>query len=178
MKAQKFEHIDYYDALLRDGISKEIAVAADEVHDFDARRKPLITVNPLFAKTSDLPPTPSVEDITFEHISLNLPNIAKNTLRELEDDLVIEQPISEENDEIESTNIESDIENNVESDDNIIENQDADDNSESEEKEDNNDASDEDEEDFSDEDENDDSESDNEDSEDEEDEEDEENKKN
>ena len=27
MKAQKFEHIDYYDALLRDGISKEIAVA-------------------------------------------------------------------------------------------------------------------------------------------------------
>ena len=193
MKAQKFEHIDYYDALLRDGISKEIAVAADEVHDFDARRKPLITVNPLFAKTSDLPPTPDVEDITFEHISLNLPNIAKNTLRELEDDLVIEQPISEENDEIESTNIESDIENNVESDDNILENQDAeiddsdleleenqdaDDNSESKEKEENNDAFDEDEEDFSDEDENDDSESDNEDSEDEEDEEDEENKKN
>ena len=193
MKAQKFEHIDYYDALLRDGISKEIAVAADEVHDFDARRKPLITVNPLFAKTSDLPPTPSVEDITFEHISLNLPNIAKNTLRELEDDLVIEQPISEENDEIESTNIESDIENNVESDDNIIENQDteiddsdieleenqdADENSESNEEYENNDASDENEVDFSDEDESDDSESDNEDSEEEEDEEDEENKKN
>ncbi len=190
MKAQKFEHIDYYDALLRDGISKEIAVAADEVHDFDARRKPLITVNPLFAKTSDLPPTPSVEDITFEHISLNLPNIAKNTLRELEDDLVIEQPISEENDEIESTNIESDIENNVESDDNIIENQDteiddsdieleenqdADENSESNEEYENNDASDENEVDFSDEDESDDSESDNEDSEEEEDEE---NKKN
>ena len=190
MKAQKFEHIDYYDALLRDGTSKEIAVATDEVHDFDARRKPLITVNPLFAKTSDLPPTPDVEDITFEHISLNLPNIAKNTLRELEDDLVVEQPISEENNEIESTNIESDIENNVESDDNILENQDAeiddsdleleenqdaDDNSESKEKEENNDAFDEDEEDFSDEDENDDSESDNEDSEEEEDEE---NKKN
>ena len=190
MKAQKFEHIDYYDALLRDGTSKEIAVATDEVHDFDARRKPLITVNPLFAKTSDLPPTPSVEDITFEHISLNLPNIAENTLRELEDDLVVEQPISEENNEIESTNIESDIENNVESDDNILENQDAeiddsdleleenqdaDDNSESKEKEENNDAFDEDEEDFSDEDENDDSESDNEDSEEEEDEE---NKKN
>ena len=190
MKAQKFEHIDYYDALLRDGTSKEIAVATDEVHDFDARRKPLITVNPLFAKTSDLPPTPSVEDITFEHISLNLPNIAKNTLRELEDDLVVEQPISEENNEIESTNIESDIENNVESDDNILENQDAeiddsdleleenqdaDDNSESKEKEENNDAFDEDEEDFSDEDENDDSESENEDSEDEDDEE---NKKN
>ncbi len=190
MKAQKFEHIDYYDALLRDGTPKEIAVAADEVHDFDARRKPLITVNPLFAKTSDLPPSPSVEDITFEHISLNLPNIAKNTLKELEDDLVIEQPISEENDEIESTNIESDIENNVESDDNITENQDAeiddsdveleenqdaDDNSESNDEEESIDVSDENE---GDEDESDDSESDNEDSEDEEEEEEEENKKN
>lgn len=189
MKAQKFEHIDYYDALLRDGISKEIAVAADEVHDFDARRKPLITVNPLFAKTSDLPPTPDVEDITFEHISLNLPNIAKNTLRELEDDLVIEQPISEENNEIESTNIESDIENNVESDDNMIENQDAeiddsdaeleinqeaDEDSESNEEDENIDASDENDDDLSDEDESDDSDSEDEDSE----EDDDENKKN
>lgn len=184
MKAQKFEHIDYYDALLRDGISKEIAVAADEVHDFDARRKPLIAVNPLFAKTSDLPPTPSVEDIVFEHISLNLPSIAKNTLRELEDDLVVEQSISEENDEIESTNIESDIENNVESDDNMLENrdaeiddsdaeveenQDADENSESINEDENFDASDENDEGFSDEDESDDSERENEDSEDEED---------
>jgi len=42
MKAQKFEHIDYYDALLRDGTTKEIAVAADEVHNFDVRRKPLL----------------------------------------------------------------------------------------------------------------------------------------
>lgn len=189
MKAQKFEHIDYYDALLRDGTSKEIAVATDEVHDFDARRKPLITVNPLFAKTSDLPPTPSVEDITFEHISLNLPNIAKNTLKELEDDLVVEQPISEENNEIESTNIESDIENNVESDDNMIENQDAeiddsdaeleinqeaDEDSESNEEDENIDASDENDDDLSDEDESDDSDSEDEDSE----EDDDENKKN
>lgn len=97
LKAEKFEHIDYYDALLRDGNSKEIAVAADEVHELDARRKPLITVNPLFAKTSDLPPTPSVEDITFEHLSLNLPNIAKNTLRELDGDLELEDSLTEDN---------------------------------------------------------------------------------
>ncbi len=109
VKAQKFEHIDYYDALLRDSTPKEIAVAADEVHDFDVRRKPLITVNPLFAKTSDLPPTPSVEDITFEHISLNLPNIAKSTLKELEDDLNIDQTVSEENveQEISNSNLEN-----------------------------------------------------------------------
>ena len=115
IKAQKFEHIDYYDALLRDSTPKEIAVATDEVHNFDLRRKPLITVNPLFAKTSDLPPTPSVEDITFEHISLNLPNIAKNTLKELEEDLMIENPTSA-----------SGIENSIESHIDVVEKQNSD----------------------------------------------------
>lgn len=88
VKADKFEHIDYYDALLRDGNSKDTAVAAGEVHELDERRKPLISVNPLFAKTSEMPPKPNIEDITFEHISLNLPNIARNTLKELDEDMI------------------------------------------------------------------------------------------
>lgn len=96
VKAGKFEHIDYYDALLRDGNSKEIAVASSEVHELDERRKPLITVNPLFAKTSEMPPKPNVEDIIYDHISLNLPSIAKNTLRELDEDLVSEPTKSAE----------------------------------------------------------------------------------
>ncbi len=87
IKAQKFEHIDYYDALLRDGNPKDIAVATSEIHELEDRRKPLITVNPLFAKESEIPPAPNVENITYEHISLNLPIIAKNTLKELNDDL-------------------------------------------------------------------------------------------
>ena len=87
LKADKFEHIDYYDALLRDGNSKDAAVAANETNTLDDRRKPLATVNPLFAKESEMPPEPNIENITYEHISLNLPAIAKNTLRELDDDL-------------------------------------------------------------------------------------------
>lgn len=85
-KAEKFEHIDYYDALLRDGNSKDIAVASSEIHELDERRKPLITVNPLFAKVSEMPPVPNVENLTYEHISLNLPAIAKNALNELNDE--------------------------------------------------------------------------------------------
>lgn len=88
LKAEKFEHIDYYDALLRDGISRDNAVAASEIHELDDRRKPLISINPLFAKTSEIPPEPNVEDLTYEHISLNLPVIAKNTLQELDEDLM------------------------------------------------------------------------------------------
>lgn len=85
VKAERFGHIEYFDAKLRDGHSNEAAVAANEVHELDDRRKPLASVNPLFAKVSELPPVPAVEDIIFEHISLNLPNIAKNALEELKE---------------------------------------------------------------------------------------------
>lgn len=87
-KAKNFEHIEYYDALLRDGKPKEIAVADSEIHSFDPRRKPLVSINAHFAKTSDLPPEPNIEGIVYEHMALNLPAIAKNTLQDLgnEDD--------------------------------------------------------------------------------------------
>lgn len=78
LKAERFGHVEYYDAKLRDGTANELAVAASEVHELDARRKPLASVNPLLAKVSELPPAPKVEDITFEHVSLNLPAFVKN----------------------------------------------------------------------------------------------------
>lgn len=84
LKAKKFGHVEYYDAKLRDGYSNEVAVATSEIHDLDDRRKSLATVNPLFAKKSELLPKPNVENITFEHISLNLPVMAKNVLEKLE----------------------------------------------------------------------------------------------
>jgi len=99
LKAERFGHIEYYDASLRDGRSKDIAVATSEVHDLDERRRPLITVNPLFAKVSELPPTPGIENITFEHISLNLPAMAKNALNELNElNAVVQEDKTEEND--------------------------------------------------------------------------------
>ena len=58
------------------------------------RRKPLALVNPLFAKTSELPPAPNVEEITFEHISLNLPVIAKNALEDLKEAQETEETIT------------------------------------------------------------------------------------
>lgn len=109
-KAEKFEHIDYYDALLRDGNSKDTAVAAGELHQLDARRKPLISINPLFAKVSEMPPLPSIENLTYEHISLNLPVIAKNALNDLAQDLVASPAIPDQESIIEES--ESEIESN------------------------------------------------------------------
>lgn len=84
-RAEEFKHVEYYDARLRDGYSNEVAKATGEVAALDERRKDLAHVNPLLAKLSDLPPEPNVSDITYEHISINLPALALNTLQELEE---------------------------------------------------------------------------------------------
>lgn len=82
-RAEEFGHIEYYDARLQDGHSNELAVATSETRDMDDRRKLLTSVNPLLAKKSELPPTPQVEEVMYEHLALNLPMIAKNALEEL-----------------------------------------------------------------------------------------------
>ena len=82
-RAEEFGHVEYYDAKLRDGHSNEAAVAANEIHSLDSRRQPLANVNPLFAKSSPLPPPPKVEDIAYEHMALNLPAIAREALASL-----------------------------------------------------------------------------------------------
>jgi hypothetical protein len=82
-RAERFEYIEFYDASLRDTNFKEYAVASGRVNQLDARRMPLASVNPFFAETSELPPPPSIEDVTYEHMSINLPKIAKAALDEL-----------------------------------------------------------------------------------------------
>lgn len=84
LKAERFGHVNYYDAKLRDGYSNEVAVAASEINDMDERRKVLATVNPKLAKDSELPPEPSVSDLTYEHFSLNLTAMAREALENLD----------------------------------------------------------------------------------------------
>jgi hypothetical protein len=79
----KFEFIEFFDASLRDSTFKEYAVASGRVNQLDERRMPLSSVNPFFAETAELPPTPSIEVLTYEHLSINLPKIAKAALDEL-----------------------------------------------------------------------------------------------
>ena len=101
LKAEKFGHVEFYDARLQDGYSNAMAVAASEVNNLDERRKPLATTNPLLAKESVLLPQPNVEDVTYEHLSLNLPSLAVNALDSVSRIAVTEkQPKKEEAPEI------------------------------------------------------------------------------
>ena len=80
LKAESFGHVEFYDARLQDGYSNQMAIAANEVTGLDERRKPLAQSNPLLAKESVLLPEPNIEELAFEHLSLNLPSIATNML--------------------------------------------------------------------------------------------------
>ena len=82
-RAEKFGYVEYYDASLRDKKARDTAVAADNVSQLDARRKPLAEVNPLLAQNSELPPEPSVEQEAYEYAGLNLNAVAQEALNEL-----------------------------------------------------------------------------------------------
>ncbi len=123
LRTEAFGHVEYYDAKLRDGHSNEVAVAASEVHELDERRKPLASVNPLFAKISELLPTPSINNVTYEHMALDLSATTKEALGSLNFPLnmksskindeaeVIEQDVVETAEEIETDAVEESTEN-------------------------------------------------------------------
>ena len=83
-RAENFAYIEYYDGSLRDKLAKDIVSAADNAGTLEARRKPLLAVNPLYAQVSELPPAPDVEAIAEEHMSINLNVIAERSLAELD----------------------------------------------------------------------------------------------
>lgn len=99
LKAERFGHVEFYDARLQDGYSNAVAVAASEVGQLDDRRRPLALSNPLLAKEAVLLPSPHVEGLAYEHLSLNLPSIAFNALQQIHN----VAPLPDNNNEVTAT---------------------------------------------------------------------------
>jgi hypothetical protein len=68
-----------------------MAVSTGNMHHLEERRKPLIAVNPFYAETSELPPQPKIEDVTYEHMSLNLSTIARSALNDLNQEMQMQE---------------------------------------------------------------------------------------
>ncbi len=82
-RARNFEYIEYYDASLRDRLAKDLVSAGDNQDQLDERRRPLASINPLYAQASVLPPSPSVDDSVSEQLTLNVAQYAANTLSDI-----------------------------------------------------------------------------------------------
>jgi hypothetical protein len=83
-RADKFRFIEYYDASLRDEQARAMSRAGQNMQAVDARRKPLLAVNALYAECSDLAPAPFMEDLAETHYSLDLNSIASDAIHKLE----------------------------------------------------------------------------------------------
>jgi hypothetical protein len=82
-KAEKFAHIEYYDASMRDGDSRKRSDALTRVDSLDPRRKPLLAVDSYFAASAFLPPAPDMDQRVYESLAVNLPMAAEAAVREI-----------------------------------------------------------------------------------------------
>jgi hypothetical protein len=81
--AQEFEHIEFFEASLRDGEARDAAQALATT-DWDARRRVLLRLGHQIARNSTLPPEPTVEDKAERDSMINLIATYENHKDELE----------------------------------------------------------------------------------------------
>jgi hypothetical protein len=78
--AEKFGHIEYYEASLRDTESRDVARSVENIQQLDDRRKKLVAISSYFAKYAQLPPEPTTTDQLMDDFSLNLEQTAADNV--------------------------------------------------------------------------------------------------
>ena len=81
---EQFAHIEYFEASLRDSVSRDTAVAMVEVHNLSRRQKELLSVSPYLARYGKIPPEPIVFDEMLEQVQIDLREEAEQKLRDIE----------------------------------------------------------------------------------------------
>lgn len=80
--ADEFNHVEYYEASLRDKEAHDMALAMAS-GDIDEKRKKLIKVNHLFAQKCEMPPAPKLAEQIRKDQDVNLLAVYYNTIDEL-----------------------------------------------------------------------------------------------
>ena len=80
--AESFEHIEYFEASLRDGEARDVAQALS-IQEWDERRRKLLTLGHQIAKNSYLPPAPSISDTVERDSMINLVAYHENVMADL-----------------------------------------------------------------------------------------------
>ncbi|MEI8093150.1 MAG: hypothetical protein WCG80_02970 [Spirochaetales bacterium] len=80
--AHEFEHIEFFEASLRDGEARDYALAMGRT-DYDERQKKLLALGPQIASGGNLPPVPQVSDQVERDLLINLDAVFENTLQQI-----------------------------------------------------------------------------------------------
>ena len=84
LSAERFGHVEYYEASLRDGQARANARAAADVRDLDPRRRELVAVSPYLAQHGEIPPEPTVSEQLNQDFTLNLSDRVENEIANLD----------------------------------------------------------------------------------------------
>ncbi|MDO4537547.1 MAG: hypothetical protein Q4B54_05245 [Coriobacteriales bacterium] len=84
--AERFGHITYYEASLRDSQARTAAQASYNVADLDQRRAQLVSVSPYLAQEGVLPPEPNTSEQLDQDFVINLSNAAESRIQSLHDE--------------------------------------------------------------------------------------------
>ncbi|MCF0242113.1 MAG: hypothetical protein HUK25_05705 [Treponema sp.] len=69
---ERFGHVEYYEASLRDNESHNMAVSMNSVQDLEPRKKQLVSVSPYFANNAIVPPLPDTQPELMQDLDINL----------------------------------------------------------------------------------------------------------
>ncbi len=82
--SERFAHIEFYEASLRDAEARDVAQATAAVRDLDARRRRLSSVSAYLAQNASIPPEPNVSERLDADFTLNLSERAASNIAQLD----------------------------------------------------------------------------------------------
>ncbi len=82
---ERFAHVEYYEASLRDGESHDMAVSMSNVQNLDPRKKQLVGVSPYFANNAVVPPLPTTMPEMMQDLDIDLNRQVATNLQSLEE---------------------------------------------------------------------------------------------
>ncbi len=119
--SEKFGFVEYFEGSLRDGESKKVAdsIIPENLQNLEPRRQKIIPVSSYFATYAELPPEPSVEPKLMDDFSMDLQQIATEQINRIdnessslnndtaipENNYYSDSSESDENDNIEQTDV-------------------------------------------------------------------------
>lgn len=83
-RAGEFGYTKFYDASLRDGHAKEVAMSLLGIAELNERQKMLLGANAYIATNAQLPPEPMVDSAVYEALGTNLNEVVAETIAELD----------------------------------------------------------------------------------------------
>ena len=86
-KTEKFGHIEFYEASLTDKQYRDVALSQspETLQNLDERRKRLVQISSYYASFAKIPPEPSTEPNLSEDFMLDVAQLAKQTLDNIEE---------------------------------------------------------------------------------------------